>query len=845
MRDILVAIDLETTGLNAQEDRIIEIGAVKFRGNEVIETYRTLVDPERPIPPRVTSITGIRPDDVRGAPKIADVIADVVRFVGDHLIVGHNINFDIEFLKQNGAPFSNPTIDTYELASALLPTTPRYNLNALMQELQLEAEGDYHSALADSLATSKLYEALWQRLLNAVPYDTLQDIVTATRNLQWQGRPAFEAALRERSLNHKRDEALAPTLPRAEPDVPALSLMPNPERQPLNIDQIAQRYAEYRASIGQPDTHTGLLREAADALSMGTNLVAEAAVRHDASADKTLPYLLPAIAFAVQNNERVVISTHSTELQQQLLEIDIPRAAQILGTPVNAVRLKSRANYLCPRRVETLRRRPPTSIEELRVLAKILVWSNESATGDRDDISLRGPAEYVAWSRLSAQDEDCALQRCEAQSNGTCPFYRARRAADSAHIVLVNHALLMSDAPGAPLADSAAAGPNSESHRVLPEYHHVILDEAHHLEDDATFALGTRLDLAGFKRQLADTGTLRTGILGDLLSVIKPLISDTMLSRTTAYVKNIADAVEAMEHHGDSLFESLAALVQSVNPTRGDYLVQIRVSDELRDKNTFEAVRAAWANLREFTGNVAEAMLKLAQSLITLESKASSAELADLLASITAASEHLITVHRQLTALIDKPEVNTIYWLEIAQDQTYPTIRTAPLHVGPLAQQSLWKSKRTVILTSDTLRTGNSFDYIKDRLHVPEDTHTAVFNDPFGYEETTLLYMPNDIPEPQDKNRYQQTVEKGIIALASATEGKLFALFTNYAQLRQTAQAVTPRLALGNITLFDQSDGTSRQVLLDGFRTAEKRSCSATKPSGKMWYCPQRTCKLW
>src|SRR5579863_6864513 len=121
MRAVLVALDLETTGLKAEADAIIEIGAIKFYGDrlvdQVVDSYRVLINPERPIPPRVTAITGIRQEDVASAPRIPEAIPVLKRFVGDAPIVGHNINFDLDFLRHNGAPFSNPTIDTYELAS--------------------------------------------------------------------------------------------------------------------------------------------------------------------------------------------------------------------------------------------------------------------------------------------------------------------------------------------------------------------------------------------------------------------------------------------------------------------------------------------------------------------------------------------------------------------------------------------------------------------------------------------------------------------------------------------------------------------------------------------------------
>jgi DNA polymerase-3 subunit epsilon/ATP-dependent DNA helicase DinG len=131
-------------------------------------------------------------------------------------------------------------------------------------------------------------------------------------------------------------------------------------------------------------------------------------------------------------------------------------------------------------------------------------------------------------------------------------------------------------------------------------------------------------------------------------------------------------------------------------------------------------------------------------------------------------------------------------------------------------------------MTSATLQTRGNFDYIRERLN-GEQVATTEVGSPFNYRESTLLYIPNDIPEPNNRNAYQQAVEKGIVELAAALNGRVLALFTSYTQLRQTAQAITPRLALGDIAVYDQSDGTSRQALLEGFTSAQKAVLLGTR----------------
>ena len=191
-------------------------------------------------------------------------------------------------------------------------------------------------------------------------------------------------------------------------------------------------------------------------------------VEAGAGTGKSLAYLIPAAYWALKNNTRVVISTNTINLQDQLINKDIPDLQQALNLPVRAAVLKGRSNYLCPRRLEVVRRRKPESVHEARVLAKVLVWLQESRTGDRSEINLNGNIERMVWSRLSAEDEGCRLEVCLKRTGGRCPFYRAKVAADHAHLLIVNHALLLADAV--------------TGNRVLPAYSYLIVDEAHHLE---------------------------------------------------------------------------------------------------------------------------------------------------------------------------------------------------------------------------------------------------------------------------------------------------------------------------------------------------------------------------
>lgn len=813
MRGELVAIDLETTGLDVARDEIIEIGAVRTRDGEILDELSVLVNPGRAIPANITHITGIRTEDVLDAPGIQTVLPQLRAFVGSVPWIAHNISFDSAFLYRHGILRSNVRIDTYELASVLLPRAPRYNLTSLSSLIGVDIEAA-HRAVYDARATVRLYWLLWQKLLD-LPYPTLVEIATAAQDLVWDARAPIEAALRERAASEIAG-APPPISALFSPDpVEHRPLKRHESREPINEDEIAEilsdggAFSQVMPGYEHRPQQIDMARAVANAFNDGQHLMIEAGT----GIGKSLAYLIPALMWSVANGERVVVSTNTINLQEQLILKDIPALGFVMDIPFRAAIMKGRANYLCPRRLATARRRRPTSADELRTLAKILVWLLESDSGDKGEISLRGVEEHLTWQRLSADDEGCSLNRCQSMMDGTCPFYKARKAADAANLLVVNHALLISDA--------------AADNRVLPDFNYLILDEGHNFEDAVTNGLSFRVDEPTLRRRLADLGGLKRGLLGNLLNSLQAGAPDKEIKRFESYIEGIGDAVTVMESHVRTLFNAARALAQELTSGRSDFAQQIRVTDSVRSHSTFPAIQAAYGTLEAFLEVIGDAMHQLSVALTRLEGY-DIPDYDDLVNGAGAAAQYFEEVHSQLRAFVTEPDSNTIYWLHVGQDSEHLSINSAPLHVGPMVEKYIWQAKESVVLTSATLQTNHSFDYLRGRLNA-ETAQPLEVGSPFNYREAALVYVPNDIPDPNDRNRFQQAVERSIIDLTAALNGRVMALFTSYAQLRQTAQAITPRLALGNITVYDQSDGSSRQALLDGFRTAEKAVLLGTR----------------
>jgi DNA polymerase-3 subunit epsilon/ATP-dependent DNA helicase DinG len=450
----------------------------------------------------------------------------------------------------------------------------------------------------------------------------------------------------------------------------------------------------------------------------------------------------------------------------------------------------------------------------MQLLAKLLVWLTTDHSGDRNRITLRGPAEMGIWNRLSAEDEGCTGERCATQMGGVCPFYQAKRRAEAAHLLIVNHALLLSDA--------ASEG------RVLPEYKYLIIDEAHHLEDAVTSSMSFRTDPQSIERQLADLGTQTSGLLGELLRETRAALPEGYFHSVRDYVDMVVAAASAMTHHVNAFFDVLQRFVRNhVQLAGSEYTQSVRILDPLRRQPEWSEVEVHWDNLSHFTGGVAEAMAKLADGLADLQ-EYDIEDFDDLLAGTRAAARHLTELHERLGELVSQPDSNMVYWVDLTPDGGRISAHTAPLDIGPLVQKHIWYSKEAVVLTSATMRTDGSFDFIRAQLDADE-AEEVVIGSPFDYEKSTLLYVANDIPEPADKARYQQAVEQGILDLCLATQGRALILFTSYAQLRQTTSAISDQLLQAGITVYDQSEGTSRSSLLEGFIETDKAVLMGTR----------------
>ncbi len=815
----IVALDIETTGLDPRRDAIIEIGAVRFNSRRIEEEWSTLINPGRAIPPFITRLTGITEGMVMGAPGLPDVMAELRDFVADLPILGHNVNFDVGFFRARNMFQDNELLDTYDLASVLLPSAGRYNLSALAQYLGIPVP-DAHRALADAHTTYGIFTRLQEKALT-LPLDILAEIVRLGEDLPWGADYVFRGALKDRGREQaslgKRGHAYHGPLFEAPPPPEKEPLQPNANLQPLEIEEITA-FLEHGGAFSRlfeqfeyrPE-QVDLTRAIATALSDGHHLLAEAGT----GVGKSLAYLVPAAIWALQNNSRVVVSTNTINLQDQLVSKDIPSVQKALGVPLNAVVLKGRNNYLCPRRLEALRRKKPESTDEMRVLAKMLIWLGESEGGDLSEINITGPGERAVWSRISANDEGCTTETCTRRMGGICPFHRARQAAQQAHLLVVNHALLLAD---------VATG-----NRILPDFRYLIVDEAHHLEAATTSALSFKVNQIEVERTLRELGGPNAGYLGRLLVVGQEILDPGQLAALHQLVQRATDKAFQFQSAIKTFFITLDNFLEEQREGRplGSYSQQERILPATRTLPTWVEVEGAWEEARASLAPLLDGMESITQALAEM-SEGGLEEAEDLLTNIQNVYRRLTEVDANLNATVFEPSPDTIYWAEIEPQRRLVNLQAAPLHIGSLMEKHLWHEKDSITLASATLTTHGEFEYIRNRLSA-WDADEVALGSPYDYESSTLLYVPNNIPEPSDRHGHQRATERGLIQLCAATGGRALVLFTSYAQLQTTARAITAPLADRGIVVYEQGQGASASSLLENFRTSEQAVLLGTR----------------
>lgn len=481
---------------------------------------------------------------------------------------------------------------------------------------------------------------------------------------------------------------------------------------------------------------------------------------------KSFAYLVPAIRQALAHRKRIVISTHTIALQEQIIERDIPFLRALWPQPFSAVLVKGRSNYVGLRRLEQAARRQYglfAADRELEELRRIQSWVRRTEDGSLADLTPQ--PEIAVWEKVSSEHGNCMGRRCPHYRG--CFYQAARRKAQQAQILVVNHALFLSD-----LALRA------NDVKILPDYDFVVIDEAHTLEQVAAEHFGAEVADSQVRYLLQALFHERTqrGFLSGL----------TGSDEAIRLVRKCGRAAEAF-------FGDLAEWQQAEGKKNGRLVVANPVPNELS-----AALRLLHTQLGRLRGK------------ITKED-----DQFELHAFMNRAAACADT----LEALLALQPADHVHWIELsARRARRCVLRSAPVRVAEVLRQSLFTKIPGVVLTSATLCTsGGDFGYMRDRLGL-DDPACLRLGSPFDYERQVTLYLETDLPDPTAPGFLEEACAV-VARYVRQMQGRTFVLFTSYDMIRQAADRLRPVFEEAGLRLYAHGEGLPRTEMLDKFRS--------------------------
>jgi DNA polymerase III epsilon subunit family exonuclease len=851
---VRVAIDLETTGLRPDQDAITEIGAVKFVGPRILDTFQSFVNISSALPYRIHRLTGITSSDLRHAPPLSALLGPLRAFIGSAPLVGHSVAFDAAFLRRAGLAHRNPLIDTYELASMLLPDLPSYTLASVADALQVPSS-IHHRALADADLARAVFLTLMERL-SALDTPTIEELAALPVANGWT--PAYllrsEARAREEAVKSSPFASLLTSASvgrRVEAGIhPALLTMavaleppPTPAANPSPAPIAAPDADEERGALS-------------DFMAEGGALLLEMERKEDA----LVAALAEVVRGAAQGRRTLVAASDSDEMKRiarSLLPRAIARAA-LDPQRIPIAELEKRDGYLCLHRWLGVTRDDlgaTLSNEVTRGLAKLTVWARETHIGQRADLALTG-GESEAWARARGGSEFAeAFAECPYRAGGYCFVQRATARANEASLVVTTHAAL--------------AAQLTSHDQSLPPAERVILLDGRQFEDELRRQQTFTLDAA---RLFSLLDTLEESRAGGGHAGLLPFAATLAPAPDATHAEQWYRAVMRAREAVGALFGAMRALLQEGQERGGrgarrEVVAEngsLRIDSSVRGSHGWQALAHEWARLSEAISAVCEAIDGAAQVIQASEDAQSPAAFGargDLLGLARRLRDLRARGGEFISGRYDESSGQWACWLRAPQPQQGQprgagdhgrasqrsgggsaeatgeangetpeeraadegerldareallaealTLCAAPVQVGG-ALAPLWADGRGVAALGWALSVGGDFDYIRAALGLPESARALPLTP--NYTSQTLLCLPSDAPEPAAQS-YQAQFEALVVALARALQGDVLALFPSHAALRAAALGISRTLERDDILALAQGiDGSARQL---------------------------------
>ena len=780
-----VALDLETTGLDFEKDEIIEVALVRFENGEPKENLDFLVKPSSAeLRPFIETLTGISKADLDASPDFATVAAQICSFIGELPIVAHNALFDSKFLKQTfskvGISYDSHVFwDSLTLSRIAFQNVPNHRLDTLVQELEIE-RSRAHRALPDADACGRLFVKALEKISAMDPWlaEALSKVAEGSDYA---------------SLFATRSEKLASPKYNL-PAVPAQEALPKSKAPRVSEffkenGFISFVIEDYKPHHNQQDFASVMERN----MYKGGLCVLEAPT----GSGKTLAYLITAANKAI-TGERVIISTATRTLQEQLWTESIPQIAKIYNGELRPAILKGRDNYLCIRKFEEvlMHSQKLLSVEERDSFMALIPWAMTTETGDINDCnSFSQGRNRVLWSKLSSNASSCLGDNCPNRDH--CPALIAKRKAMNANMVLVNHSLFLADL--------------QLEFALLPSYEHIVFDEAHRLPEISNQTFGRTISFFGFRNIAKTLEPSKAG--GDGL------------------IAEIASRIPAEQPELHELCDKLnEALAESEKALHRFFM---KIGKKLaKQKNGRSGFTYANGILAEYEADPATFLEQYSNARALAEKLVAATAEIDALKGVMNDLEGRITeINRFVSDFEFVTKAGRADWVFYMEEPFNP--HTIKLHALPLHSGSIWKEKfypwiKSATFTSATLSVQSDLSYFlqkmgMDSLRLGKQPFLRVYTEQSDVNERRSVMVAKFLPKPSVAE-FGDALNETLLQVLPTIEENTMVLFTSVATMMKAQTVLAPAFAERNKLLLCQHVDGSLDGLVAMFRK-ERGAC--------------------
>lgn len=829
-------IDFETTGDQPSDD-IIQVGLVVIEDGVISRRYASFVRPNKTIPEFIVQLTGITDEMVADAPSLEDVLSDMLPLLADSALVAHNAGFDHMFLRyaceRSGyLPFDGRVIDTIPFLRILFPSLTSLQLSMVSAAFGMDHDRP-HQADSDAEVTALIWLKCLERF-DSLPLLTVQKLAQLFESdpgdMGWffqEMRLRKESAVSIDPETHRYFRQYVLNVGDWDEEKPAREEEGSPQiGKNVSFDEFYEKIKTNLRSkfehFEEREAQEHMIREVESSFSSDRHLMVEAGT----GTGKSLGYLIPSLYHGIKEDKKVIVSTHTINLQEQLRQRDIPLLQDIFPVPFRAAVLKGRSHYLCLRKFEQkLYNRDFASEKDDRITAaQMVVWLAETSHGDDEELFFAGRGTEF-WQTVGSDTDSCLNRMCPWFKK--CFYHRARNEANLADVVITNHSLLFTDIQA--------------ENRLLPAYKQLVIDEAHHFEEVASKHLGMDLHYASLVNTLlwlykdAKTGQLPS------LQFRLQRGSEQKAADWNQTIESVYPRIVRMKEEWDKLTELLYMLVSERNDAGGSETGQLvlRLKPEVLPK--------AWSSLQVIEENIyleaTEIGKKLERLAVELKEEteefATSSVLTDLSGSVKALLRHrdVLRFFMQMT------DPHYVYWLEAAPYFKSKSLQVfaVPLDVSHLLKQHFFDAKDSVVLTSATLTVNKTFQYSASQLGLQplsdtEKVKTVQLASPFQYRKQALVLIPRDFPSVKGATAdavFLDALAGSLADVAKETKGRMLVLFTSHRMLKQIHPELKERLKLSGIQVLGQGvDSGNRSKLIRMFRS---QSASVLLGTSSFW----------